>query len=115
MLSKSPLPSMPHAFASRGRSWYVRIMVNCYVGIISCKGLESLFPETEHAVPFLLRRAYRRQPTEALCYWAVMQDTAAREVQCRLERRRHEEALFTLRTLAADFGTILPPSFEDTG
>ena len=90
-------------------------MVSCYVGIISRRGLESLWPETEHAVLFLLRRAYRRQPTEAVCYWAVMQDTAARHVQRQIHWQCHREALFTLRTVAADFGTILPASFEDTG
>ena len=90
-------------------------MVECYVGIISRRGLESLLPETKHAIPFLLRRAYRRQPTEAICYWAVMQKTAAQDVQRQLQLRRHEEALFILRARAAHFGEILPPCSEEMG
>ena len=91
-------------------------MVNSYVGIISRRGLESLLPETEHAVPFLVRRAYRRRPTEAVCYWAVMQDTAARKVKRQLQWKRYEDALLTLRTQAAHFGTISPPCVdEDAG
>ena len=90
-------------------------MVNSYVGIISRRGLESFIPDTEHAAPFLLRRAYRRQPPEAICYWAVMQDAAAREVERQLQWRRHEDALATLHARATYFGTFLPPDFEDTG
>lgn len=90
-------------------------MVNSYVGIISGRGLESLVPETEHAVPFLVRRAYRRPTSEAVCYWAVMQDEVAREVQGHLQRCRHDDALLALRRHAAHFGTILPPHSEDTG
>ncbi len=90
-------------------------MVKCYVGIISRRGLESLLPETKHAIPFLLRRAYRREPTEAVCYWAVMQEAAALEVQRQVQSRRHEEALLALHAWAAHFGTILPPCFEEMG
>ena len=87
-------------------------MVKSYVGIISSRGLESLLPETEHAVPFLIRRAYRRRPTEAVCYWAVMQDTVAGEVKRQLEWKRYADALLTLRTLATYFGTISPPCVD---
>ena len=66
-------------------------------------------------MPFLLRRAYRLQPTEAVCYWAVMHDTTAREVQRQLQWRRHQDALATLHGQATYFGTFLPPDFEDTG
>lgn len=89
-------------------------MVKCYVGTISRRGLESLFPETPHAVPFLVRKAYRRRPTEAVCYWAVLPDTAAREVKRQLQWCEYEEALATLRGQAACFGTI-PPTAEDAG
>jgi hypothetical protein len=90
-------------------------MVNSYVGIISGRGLESLVPETEHALPFLVRRAYRQRPSKAVCYWAVMQDEAAREIQSYLQRRRHDDALMALREQAAHFGTILPSQSDDGG
>ena len=90
-------------------------MVRCYVGTISRRGLESLFPETEHAVPFLVRRAYRRRPTEAVCYWAVLPDAAARDVQRQLQWHDHEEALATLCGQASYFGTIPPSASEDAG
>ena len=83
-------------------------MVKCYVGTISPRGLESLFLETEHAVPFLVRRAYRRRPTEAVCYWAVLPDAAAREVQCQLQWHDHQEALATLCGQAAYSGPSPP-------
>jgi hypothetical protein len=90
-------------------------MAKSYVGIISHRGLESFLPETRHAVPFLVRRAYRRQPAEAICYWAVMQDTVAGEVRQQLQCQRYEDAFLTLRMKAAHFGTILPPSADVSG
>ena len=90
------------------------VMVNSFVGIISPRGLESLLPETEHALPFLVRRAYRKRPTEAVCYWAVMQDSAVAEVRRQLQEHRPEEALLALRALAEYFGTIPPPTDEDS-
>lgn len=89
------------------------LMARSYVGTISRRGLESLLPETEHAVPFLIRRAYRRRPTEAVCYWAVMDDTTARDVEEQLRWQWYEEALLTLQVRAMDIGTILPPYAED--
>ena len=89
-------------------------MLDSYIGLISRRGLESLFPETEHAAPFLVRRAYRRQPLEAVCYWAVMEESAAQQVQWQLQWRHHEEAFLVLRALADHVGTILPPPADDT-
>jgi hypothetical protein len=88
-------------------------MVNSYVGIISRRGLESLLPETEHAVLFLLRRVCRKYCGEASCYWAVMQDSAASEIQRHLQWRRYEDALLALRTRATYFGTIAPSDSDD--
>ena len=91
-----------------------KVMANSFVGIISPRGLELLLPETEHALPFLVRRAYRRRPTEAVCYWAVMQDSAAAEVRRQLQGRRREDAFLALRALADFFGTIPPPTDDDS-
>lgn len=90
-------------------------MSNAFVGIISSRGLESMVPETEHALPFLIRRAYRQQPPEAVCYWAVMDEAVAEEVHRQLRGQCHEDAFLVLRTLAECFGTVPPPSDDDTG
>jgi hypothetical protein len=90
-------------------------MSNAFVGIISSRGLESLVPETEHALPFLVRRAYRRHPPEAVCYWAVMDEVVAEEVRRQLRGQCHEDAFLVLRTLSERFGTIPPPLDDDAG
>jgi hypothetical protein len=89
-------------------------MGKSFVGIISPRGLESLIPETEHAVPFLVRRAYRRRTAKAVCYWAVVDESVADQVRRQLGGHCHEDAFLVLRTLAEDFGTIPPPFDDDT-
>lgn len=89
------------------------IMAHCYVGIFSPRGLESFLPETEHAMPFLLRRAYRRGPPASICYWVVAEEDVARQVQRQIADRQRHDAYHTLRTQAREFGTILPPDFGD--
>ena len=88
-------------------------MGRSYVGIISARGLESVLPETDHAVPFLVRRAYGRRSGEAVCYWAVMPDSTARAVELQLQAHLHEDAFRKLRGEAAHFGTILPSGVDD--
>jgi len=90
-------------------------MIRSYVAIISRLGLEYLVPETEHAVPFLLRRAHRRRAVQAVCYWAVMQDRTAREVARCLQCRRYDDAFLALCAQAACFGPILPFHAEEFG
>ena len=88
-------------------------MLSSFVGTISRRGLESLYPETEHAVPFLIRRAYRSSPTREICYWAVMQDAVALQVQHQLVCERREDAFLILRALADYFGTISSDQMDD--
>lgn len=88
-------------------------MARCYLGIITPRGLETLVPETEHATPFLLRRAYRRRPTLAVCCWAVLAEPAAVQVRQQLELQQFRDALVTLNDEAVYMGTLLPPAAED--
>ena len=89
-------------------------MYQSYVGIISRHGLESFFPENDHIVRFLVRRAYRRQPLESLCYWAVMPDSTADDIQWQLSCGDRERALVTLHASAVALGTMLPCDRDDT-
>jgi hypothetical protein len=90
-------------------------MSKAFVGIISSRGLESMVPETDHALPFLIRRAYRREPPETVCYWAVMDEAVAEEVRRQLQGHCHEDAFLVIQTLAECFGTIPPPLEDDAG
>ena len=88
-------------------------MVKSYVGTITRKGLESLFPENDHIVRFLVRRAYRIRPPSALCYWAVMPDSAAAHIARQLSCGDHGPALVTLHASAVGLGTMLPEETEE--
>ena len=88
-------------------------MAKCYVGTISGRGLESFVQETDNAVTFLARRAYRRKPPRAVCYWVVVEEDVARQVWQQMQVQRRDQAYLTLRAQAKEFGTILPPDFED--
>ena len=83
-------------------------MLGAYVGIITSRGLEAFFPEHDHVVRFLTRRAYRGGKCRALCCWAVLADVAAHEVQIDLTLGNLEAALATLNRAALELGTIIP-------
>ena len=88
-------------------------MFKSYVGIITREGLESLLPENDHVVRFLVRRAYRTQPPQALCYWAVMPDSAADHISRQLSWGEHGPALVTLHASAVGLGTMLPEETQE--
>ena len=88
-------------------------MFKSYVGIITREGVESLFPENDHIVRFLVRRAYRTQPPKGLCYWAVMPDSAADHITRQLSWGDHGPALVTLHASAVGLGTMLPEETEE--
>ena len=92
-------------------------MARSYLGIITRRGLESLVPETEHAAPFLLRRAGRSRPALGFCCWAVLPETAFLETQHQLDCGRFREALVILNSQALHLGTVLPstPVDAETG
>jgi hypothetical protein len=80
-------------------------MLKSYVGIASPSGLETFLPERGRTVRALVERARRRQ---AVCYWAVLPDTAAAEVERHLEHGDRESALLLLDRVATQAGPILP-------
>ena len=90
-------------------------MAKSYVGIITRDGLQSFLPENDHVVRFLVRRAYRRQPLEALCYWAIVADSAAEGITRQLSYGEFGQALATLHACALRLGTVLPSDTDSIG
>ncbi len=88
-------------------------MTNSYLGIITSRGLESLVVETEHAAPFLFRRAEMHADQDAVCCWAVLDDRAAKNVRRRIALQRFDEALQLLNLRAQHLGTVVPPNDDD--
>ena len=86
---------------------------NSYIGIITPRGLETLVVETEHATPFLLRRAERRADDGALCCWAVLDDSTARCLMQQVHGRQFQDALHQLNAQALHLGALLPQLTED--
>ena len=85
-------------------------MNRSYVGIITHRGLESFLLETDQALRLLVRRAYRKRPLQALCYWAILGDDDAREVEQRVRSGALHDAVRTLESSASSLGPILPPT-----
>ncbi len=85
-------------------------MAHAYLGILSARGLELLVPETEHALAFLLRRAYRRRPHKLACCWAVMPEDAASGIHMLISAGLYEQAFLALNAESLEIGTI-PPDY----
>ena len=83
-------------------------MTQCYVGIITRRGLVGLFLENDHVVHFLVRRLYRRRPYSGIGFWSVLPEEAAEVIQALLELGEHREALRMLQSSSLHFGSILP-------
>ena len=88
-------------------------MARSYLGIITDQGLESLFPETEHAALFLLRRAHRDEANRSLCCWAVLSETTASGVLRDVYLGRFWNALVRLNIEAKYLGTLFPATADD--
>lgn len=88
-------------------------MVESYVGIIGRQGLESLWREDQHTLHFLMRRAYRRQPMQAVCYWAALRDADAKAIMEQLEANNGHGALLALESCAEYWGTIPPAACSE--
>ena len=87
-------------------------MGQAYLGIITSRGLESLVAETEHAMPFLQRRAYRRYPHEGICCWAVIKPSKVGRICALISAQQFLHALIALNVEAQELGTI-PPDYDD--
>ena len=83
-------------------------MMQSYLGIITSRGLQSLFMESDCILRLLARLAYSEQPARAVCYWAAMQVPEAAEIQEQLEKGDSDRALQALRASARFLGPILP-------
>ena len=88
-------------------------VTNSYIGIVTPRGLETLIVETEHAAPFLLRRAERRAEDGVVCCWAVLDEKTARYVMRQVIGRRFRDAFCQLNAQALHLGTLLPPLTDD--
>lgn len=88
-------------------------MLKSYVGIVTRRGLESFFPEDDHVLRFLMRRTYRSRQSNAVCFWAVMEDSIADTIKFLLECGLPDEASLTLQYLATEFGTVCPEEPKD--
>ena len=87
-------------------------MNRSYVGIVSLAGLQALYPEEDHVVRFLKRRAFRRRPNAGLM-WAVLSEENVQRIRDELGIGEPMSALLTLQTEALFCGSILPSSDVD--
>lgn len=84
-------------------------MLQAYLGLISRQGLEVFCPEHPQALRFLERRV-RRTPGPALCFWSVLPDDAACQVQSALQHGLPAAAFQVLQQTAWDAGSLIPES-----
>jgi len=84
-------------------------MIQSYVGVITAKGLQAIYRESDHVVRFLERRLYRTRPVAGLCYWAVLGDQELEYIELQLQCGESQAALRTLEE-AAEFGGFILPS-----
>ena len=82
-------------------------MNRSYVGIVTLRGLEAIYPENEHVIRFLHRRVFRKRPYGGLC-WAVLSDEVLDCVERQLAVGEHRLAFWTLQAHADFGGSILP-------
>jgi len=80
-------------------------MRKSYLGIACPSGLILLIPENRHAERFLVRRACR---LDAVCFWAVIDESFYSTIHCELERGEAMNGLKLVQLLAQDVGTVLP-------
>ena len=80
-------------------------MLKSYVSLASARGLEAFAPEHDLAIQALSARARKMR---SVCYWAVLPDQAAREIDDRLAAGESRAALALLEATAREFGPILP-------
>lgn len=77
-------------------------MLRAFIGIANCFGLESFRPEGEVPIEWLAQQATTLRSRQAVCFWAVVGDEAAREIRSELDGRHRIEALTALQSLATE-------------
>jgi len=83
-------------------------MNGSYVGIVSRLGLEGIWVEERHAVPFLLKRVARIRDRQACCFWAVMDCALANRVAEQIYLGNGYDAALLLNSVAVDLGLVFP-------
>jgi hypothetical protein len=81
-------------------------MRKSYVGIADREGLETFLLEHEGDAEALA--AAPRRGRARVCYWAVLQDTAAAEVHHLLTQGDRRGALVALDRAAEELGRLVP-------
>jgi hypothetical protein len=100
-------------FTDAQKSWYLWLMDDSYLGIVTSRGLETFVLETEHAAAFLLRRARLHQASTSTCCWAVLDEDAAQAVSRWIKAQQFTEALKLLNLRAKHLGRMLPEITDD--
>lgn len=80
-------------------------MKRAFVGIAQQDGLLTLLPERSDVTQFVWRRAQRMQ---AVCFWAVIDQSLAATIVDELEAGASRNALMLLQTLAVELGPVVP-------
>ncbi len=78
-------------------------MRRAFVGIAQQDGLITLLPERRGVTQFVWRRAQRMQ---AVCFWAVIDQSLAAAILDELEDGASHNALILLQTLAVELGPV---------
>jgi hypothetical protein len=81
-------------------------MRKSYVGVAGEDGLDTFLPEKEGDAEALVGGARRDMPK--VCYWAVLQDTAAAKVHHLLAQGDRRGALVALDRSAEELGRLVP-------
>jgi len=83
-------------------------MNESYLGLISPRGLESLWREHEHTARFLERRL-QRKPYRSCCgFWAVIDEAGIETIAVLLRAGRTRDAWLALERLSRHLGCIIP-------
>lgn len=82
-------------------------MRRAFVGIAQQDGLITLLPERRDVTHFVWRRAQRMQ---AVCFWAVIDQSLAATILDELEDGASHNALILLQTLAVELGPVFAPN-----
>ena len=77
-------------------------MLKAFVGIADCYGLDVVPPPREKCRSSGWPRATTLRSRQAVCFWAVVGDEAAREIRSELDGRHPLETLTALGSLATE-------------
>jgi hypothetical protein len=83
-------------------------MLRSFVGIATRNGLETLLPEHAQALRLLKTQAQRHPSGRQLCFWAVLSERVALQVQRHLAAGDAHTALVTLDRNAKQLGPLVP-------